>query len=74
MEVGLALPIMSLPTQGDRLPGLFGPLLLVMMLPLGYVAVYQIRDLRDPSWRLLSGIGLALEAVLGQDAGVVGEV
>ena len=60
MEVGLALPIMSLPTQGDRIPGLLGPLLLVLLLPLGYVAVYQIRDLRDPSWRLLSGIGLAL--------------
>src|ERR1700687_2930370 len=60
MEVGLALPIMSLPTQGDRIPGLLGPLLLVLLLPLGYVAIYQIRDLRDPSWRLLSGIALAL--------------
>jgi hypothetical protein len=60
MEVGLVLPLMSLPTQGDRIPGLLGPLLLVVLLPLGYVAVYQIRDLRDPSWRLLSGIGLAL--------------
>jgi Domain of unknown function (DUF4129) len=60
MEVGLALPLMSLPAQGDRIPGLLGPLLLVLLLPLGYVAVYQIHDLRDPSWRLLSGIGLAL--------------
>ncbi|HLZ27489.1 MAG TPA: DUF4129 domain-containing protein [Chloroflexota bacterium] len=60
MEAGLALPLISLPTQGDRLPGLLGPVLLAILLPLGYVAVYQIRDLRDPSWRLLSGIGLAL--------------
>lgn len=60
MEVGLVLPIMSLPTQGDRLPGLLGPVLLVLLLPLGYAAVYQIHDLRDPSWRLLCGIGLAL--------------
>ena len=60
MEAGLVLPLISLPTQGDRLPGLLGPLLLAVLLPLGYVAVYQIRDLRDPSWRLLSGIGLAL--------------
>ena len=27
MEVGLALPLMSLPTQGDRIPGVLGPLL-----------------------------------------------
>ncbi|MDQ6672197.1 MAG: DUF4129 domain-containing protein [Chloroflexota bacterium] len=60
MEVGLALPLMSLPTQGDRIPGVLGPLLLALLLPLGYVAVYQVRDLRDPSWRLLCGIGLAL--------------
>lgn len=60
MELGLALPLMSLPTQGDRVPGVLGPLLLGLLLPLGYVAVYQIRDLRDPSWRLLCGIGLAL--------------
>ncbi|MGI9147179.1 MAG: DUF4129 domain-containing protein [Chloroflexota bacterium] len=60
METGLALPLMSLPTQGDRVPGLLGPLLLALLLPLGYAAVYRIPDLRDPSWRLLSGIGLAL--------------
>src|SRR6202158_2824111 len=60
MEVGLVLPLMSLPTHGARIPGSLGPLLLAMLLPLGYVAVYRIRDLRDPSWRLLSGIGLAL--------------
>jgi Domain of unknown function (DUF4129) len=60
MEVGVVLPLMSLPTQGDRIPGFLGPLLLAILLPLGYVAVYQIRDLRDPSWRLLSGIALAL--------------
>lgn len=60
METAVALPMISLPTQGDRLPGLLGPLLLVMLLPLGYLAVYLIVDLRDPSWRLLAGIGLAL--------------
>src|SRR5882757_9188055 len=60
MEAGLALPIMSLPSQGDRLPGLVGPLLLLALLPLGYLAVYEISELRDPSWRLLAGIGLAL--------------
>jgi hypothetical protein len=60
MEAGLALPLMSLPAQGDRLPGLVGPLLLLALLPLGYLAVYEIAELRDPSWRLLAGIGLAL--------------
>ncbi len=60
MEAGLALPIISLPAQGDRLPGVLGPLLLLLLLPLGFAGVLQIRELRDPSWRLLSGIGLAL--------------
>jgi hypothetical protein len=60
MEAGLALPIISLPGQGDRLPGVLGPLLLLMLLPLGFAGVHQIRELRDPSWRLLSGIGLVL--------------
>ena len=60
MEAGLALPIISLPTQGDRLPGALGPLLLLALLPLGYVSVLQIRELRDPSWRLLAAIGVAL--------------
>src|SRR5205807_3394357 len=60
MEAGLALPIISLPAQGDRLPGVLGPLLLLALLPLGFASIYQIREVRDPSWRLLSGIGLAL--------------
>src|SRR5438132_782947 len=60
MEAALALPAISLPTQGDRITGLLGPLLLVLLLPAGYVAVYQYRALRDPSWRLLTAIGLAL--------------
>jgi hypothetical protein len=60
MEAALALPIISLPAQGDRLPGLLGPLLLVALLPLGYLAVYAMPELRDPSWRLLVGMGLAL--------------
>jgi hypothetical protein len=60
MEAGLLLPIISLPTQGDRLPGLLGPLLLLALLPAGYAAVREIATLRDPSWRLLTGIGLAL--------------
>ena len=60
MEAGLALPIISLPGQGDRLPGVLGPLLLLALLPLGFLSVAQVRELRDPSWRLLTGIGLAL--------------
>src|SRR5439155_11995387 len=60
MEAALALPAISLPTQGDRILGIAGPLLLLLLLPAGYVAVYQFRELRDPSWRLLIGIGLAL--------------
>ena len=49
METALALPIISLPTQGDRVPGLLGPLLIVLLLPLGYLAIYQVAELRDPS-------------------------
>jgi hypothetical protein len=60
MEAGLALPPISLPTQGDRIEGLLGPVLLLAMLPLGYLAVSELPALRDPSWRLLVGIGLAL--------------
>jgi hypothetical protein len=60
MEAGLVLALISLPTQGDRLPGLLGPLLLLALLPAGYAAVREIATLRDPSSRLLTGIGLAL--------------
>jgi hypothetical protein len=60
MEAALILPIMSLPTQGDRFPGLSGPLLLLALLPLGCAAVFLVPTLREPSWRLLTGIGLAL--------------
>jgi hypothetical protein len=60
MEAALALPAISLPTQGDRILGIAGPLFLVLLLPAGYIAVYQVSELRDPSWRLLAGIGLAL--------------
>jgi hypothetical protein len=60
MEGALVLPIISLPTQGDRIPGLLGPLLLLGLLPAGCAAVYLFPSLRDPSWRLLAGIGLAL--------------
>src|SRR5579859_2608387 len=60
MEAGLALPIISLPTQGDRFPGVLGPLLLLLLLPLGFVSVRHVRALRDPSWRLLTAIAAAL--------------
>jgi hypothetical protein len=60
MEAALALAIISLPTQGDRLTGLAGPLLLLALLPAGCAAIYLLPTLRDPSWRLLTGIGLAL--------------
>src|SRR5258708_5415939 len=60
MEAGLVLPIISLPAQGDLLPGVLGPLLLLVLLPLGFVGVRQFRALRDPSWRLLIGIAAAL--------------
>jgi hypothetical protein len=62
MEAALVLPIMSLPTQASRFPGLAGPLLLLVLLPAGCAAVFRIPSLRDPGWRLLSGIGLALLA------------
>ncbi|HEY2596422.1 MAG TPA: DUF4129 domain-containing protein, partial [Chloroflexota bacterium] len=60
MEAALVLPLISLPAQGDRVPGLLGPLLLLVLLPAGCAAVYWFPNLRDPSWRLLTGIGLAL--------------
>jgi hypothetical protein len=60
MEAALVLPIISLPTQGDRVTGLLGPVLLLALLPAGCAAVYLFPSLREPSWRLLGGIGLAL--------------
>ena len=60
MEAAFYVPLISLPAQGDRIMGLSGAVLLLVLLPLGYVGIYQIRELRDPSWRLLAGIGLAL--------------
>jgi hypothetical protein len=60
MEVGLVLPLISLPSEGDRVMGPTGALLIVLMLPLGYLAVRRFRALRDPSWRLLLGIAVAL--------------
>ncbi|HEV7663002.1 MAG TPA: DUF4129 domain-containing protein [Chloroflexota bacterium] len=76
MEAGLALPIISLPTQGDRLQGLLGPLLILALLPAGFFAARHIADLRDPSWRLLGGIAAAILAralvSIPPDAGVAG--
>jgi hypothetical protein len=76
MEGALVLPIISLPTQGDRITGLLGPLLLLALLPAGCAAVYLFPWLRDPSWRLLAGIGLALftRAIVSQvpDEGLPG--
>ncbi len=60
MEGALILPIISLPTQGDRVTGLVGPLLLLLLLPGGCAAVSWFPSLRDPSWRLLTGLGLSL--------------
>ena len=60
MEAAAVLPLISLPTQGDRLTGLAGPLLLLLLLPAGYTAVYHFKTVRDPSWRLLIGIAAAL--------------
>jgi hypothetical protein len=76
MEAALVLPIISLPTQGDRVTGLLGPVLLLALLPAGCAAVYLFPSLRDPSWRLLAGIGLALltRAIVSQvpDQGLPG--
>ena len=77
MEAAIALPLISLPTQGDRLTGVAGPLLLILLLPAGYIAVYEFKTLRDPSWRLLAGIGFALltrvivSAIPDQESGLM---
>jgi uncharacterized protein DUF4129 len=76
MEAALILPIISLPTQGDRIPGPLGAVLLLLLLPFGCAAVFESSTLRDPAWRLLAGIGLALltRAIVSEipDAGVPG--
>jgi Domain of unknown function (DUF4129) len=60
MEAGLSLPIISMPAQGAAQPGVLGPFLLVLLLPLGLLAIRRLPDLRDPSYRLIAGIMLAL--------------
>ncbi|MCA1645917.1 MAG: hypothetical protein LC797_10795, partial [Chloroflexi bacterium] len=60
MEAGLILPIISVPAQGDRIAGVLGPLLLLVLLLLGFVSVLLFGPLRDPSWRLLTAIAAAL--------------
>ncbi|MBV9175332.1 MAG: DUF4129 domain-containing protein [Chloroflexi bacterium] len=62
MEAAVALPIVSLPAQGQARPGVLGPVLVVALLPMGFIAMRLWPDLRDPSWRMLVGIGAALVA------------
>ena len=59
MEAGLVLPIISGPARGAE-PGPAGPLLLLLLLPLGYVAVRRRVWLDDPARRLAVGIALTL--------------
>jgi len=60
MEAGLVLPLISLPTQGDRLPGLLGPVLLAALLPLGYVLAGPLGEKFGATEVLIGGSVLAL--------------
>lgn len=62
METACALPLISLPTQGNRVPGALGPLLIALLLPAGLAASRTWDVLRDPSWRMLWAIGLTVLA------------
>ncbi|GAC1315157.1 MAG: hypothetical protein NVSMB2_05980 [Chloroflexota bacterium] len=60
MEAAFALPLISYPGEGDRVHGAPGALLLGVLLPIGFGATRMFDGLRDPSWRILWAIGLAV--------------
>lgn len=60
MEAAFALPLISYPSEGDRVHGALGALLVGILLPIGFAATRAFDGLRDPSWRILWAIGLAL--------------
>lgn len=60
MEAAFALPLISYPGEGDRVHGAPGALLLGVLLPIGFGATRTFDGLRDPSWRILWAIGLAV--------------
>jgi hypothetical protein len=58
MEAGLALPIMSVTAQGEPNTRLVPTLLVLLLLPAGYLALRYVEVMRDPAWRVLVGFVL----------------
>jgi hypothetical protein len=60
MEAAVAMPIMAMTAPGEGSARLLWTLVLLLLLPAGYVAVRHIEALRDPAWRVLAGFVLVL--------------
>jgi Domain of unknown function (DUF4129) len=60
MEAAVAMPIIALTALGEGSARLVWTLVLLLLLPAGYVAVQRIEVLRDPAWRVLAGFALVV--------------
>ena len=60
MEAGLALPIMSVTAQAEPDARLLPTLLVLLLLPAGYLALRFVEAMRDPAWRILAGFALVV--------------
>jgi hypothetical protein len=60
MEAAVATPIIALTAPGEGTTRLAWTLVLLLLLPAGYIAVRRIELLRDPAWRVLVGFVLVV--------------
>jgi hypothetical protein len=73
MESAIALPIMAIIASGEGAQRVGMLVLLVLLLPAGFVCVRRFTALRDPAWRVLTGfalvVGIRLSAPLAPGDG-----
>jgi len=60
MEAAVATPVIALTAPGEGTVRLAWTLVLLLLMPLGYVAVRRFERLRDPAWRILVGFVLVV--------------
>jgi hypothetical protein len=60
MEAAVVMPIMAMTAPGEGSVRLVWTVLLLLLLPAGYVAVRRVVVLRDPAWRVLAGFLLVV--------------
>jgi hypothetical protein len=60
IEAAVAMPIMATTMPGTGNARLLGTFLVLLLLPVGYIAVRRVDALRDPAWRVLVGFLLVV--------------